>query len=60
MIENFNITKAKYSNNFFGEADSIFATINGVEMHVPMREGNRHYKAIQAWVAEGNTIEEAD
>jgi hypothetical protein len=60
MIENFNITKAKYSNNFFGEADSIFATINGVEMHVPMREGNRHYKAILAWVAEGNTIEEAD
>lgn len=60
MEENFNITKAKYSNNFFGERDNIIATINGVEMHVPIREGNRHYKAILAWVEEGNEIEAAD
>jgi len=60
MIDKFDITKAKYSNNFFGEADSIFATIDGVEMHVPINEKNGHYKAILAWVEEGNTIEEAD
>ena len=61
MIENFNITKAKYSNNFFGEADSIFATIDGVEMHVPIREGNRHYDDIMKRVEEGTlTIEAAD
>jgi hypothetical protein len=29
-------------------------------MHVPIDENNRHYKAILAWVADGNTIEEAD
>ena len=27
---------------------------------VPLDPANRHYKAIQEWVAEGNTIEEAD
>ena len=29
-------------------------------MFVPLDPANRHYKAIQEWVAEGNTIEEAD
>ena len=27
---------------------------------VPLNEANRHYQEIQEWVAEGNTIEEAD
>ena len=27
---------------------------------VPLDEANRHYQAIQEWVAEGNTIEEAE
>ena len=29
-------------------------------MFVPLDEKNRHYQAIQEWVAEGNTIEDAD
>jgi len=29
-------------------------------LHVPLDPANRHYQAIQEWVAEGNTIEEAD
>ena len=29
-------------------------------MFVPLDPDNRHYKAIQEWVAEGNTIQEAD
>ena len=29
-------------------------------MSVPLTAGNRHYDAIQEWVAEGNTIEAAD
>ena len=29
-------------------------------MFVPLDPANRHYQAIQEWVAEGNTIEEAD
>ena len=27
-------------------------------LYVPNDEDNRHYQAIQEWVAEGNTIEE--
>jgi antitoxin (DNA-binding transcriptional repressor) of toxin-antitoxin stability system len=29
-------------------------------MTVPVDEANRHYAAILEWVAEGNTIQEAD
>jgi hypothetical protein len=39
---------------------SILATIDGVEYYVPINTANIHYQAIQEWVAEGNTIEEAD
>ena len=60
MDHNLNITKAKYYNNLLGNRDHIIATIEGEEMHVPIDEGNRHYKAILAWVEEGNEIEAAD
>ena len=35
---------------------------NGGKLHlsVPLDENNRHYQEIQEWVAEGNTIQEAD
>ncbi len=55
------VTNAQYiidlisSNNI-----AIKATIDGTEMSVPIDTANRHYQAIQEWVAEGNTIEEAD
>ena len=58
-----NITKAKYRNNLIVEGAkflNIVATIDGVEMAVPLDPDNRHYQAIQEWVAEGNTIAEAD
>jgi len=29
-------------------------------LSVPLDPDNRHYQAIQEWVAEGNTIEDAD
>ena len=56
-----NITKAKYFKDV-EETDnsSISATIDGVLMSVPLDPANRHYQAILEWVAEGNTIEEAD
>jgi len=38
----------------------IKATIDGTEMFVPLDPDNRHYQAIQEWVAEGNTIQEAE
>ena len=56
-----NITAAQYVDPYGdGEHSGIQATIDGEELFVPIDEGNRHYKAILAWVAEGNTIEAAD
>ena len=56
-----NITKAKYCLNEDGNANQVIAvTIDGKELFVPIVSDNRHYQAIQAWVAEGNKIEEAD
>jgi len=51
-----NITSAKYG---FDNA-CIIAIIDGIEMVVPLDSNNRHYQAIQEWVAEGNKIEDAD
>ena len=33
---------------------------NDVQLFVPKDDNNRHYQEILAWVADGNTIEEAD
>ena len=55
------VTKAKYIKNTPGNTNAVVqATIDGKEWSVPMNEDNRHYQAILKWVAEGNTIEEAD
>ena len=53
------VTNAKYIE-VNGSNKAIKATINGVEWSVPLDPANRHYIAVQEWVAEGNTIEEAD
>ena len=56
-----NITKAQYVNSIAsGDTSHIHATIDDVEMDVPVDPANRHYAAILEWVADGNTIEEAD
>jgi len=63
MIEDkMNITSAKYvANELKGSGYSnIKSTIDEVEMFVPLDPNNRHYKAILAWVEEGNEIEAAD
>ena len=56
------ITKAQYCKDEDGKKLSVVkATIDGEEMFIPINaEDNRHWVAIQAWVAEGNTIAEAD
>ena len=53
------ITNAQYItvNNI---NNTIKATIDGTEMFVPLDPANRHYQAILEWVAEGNTIQDAD
>ena len=42
------------------DSEDIKATINGIEVFVPLTTDNKDYVAIQEWVAAGNTIEEAD
>tara|TARA_R100000329_G_C7499400_1_gene175825 strand:+ start:421 stop:603 length:183 start_codon:yes stop_codon:yes gene_type:complete len=56
-----NITKCKYNKNGPDNVNSsIQLTMDGQEYTVPIDVDNRHYQMIQEWVAEGNTIEEAD
>ena len=56
-----NIISAKYmSGSEAGQNASIKCTIDGTEMFVPLDPDNTAYQAIQEWVAEGNTIQEAD
>ena len=55
------ITNAKYIASVGSDNNSsIQATIDNQVMFVPLDPANRHYQAIQEWVAEGNTIEDAD
>ena len=55
-----NIDNAQYIKNIDDEITMISATIDSVVIFVPISTDNRHYQAIQEWVADGNTIEEAD
>ena len=56
-----NIISAQYYKDITETNNiGIKANIDGQEMSVPLDPANRHYQAIQEWVAEGNTIEEAD
>jgi len=57
-MENITITSAEYvldTNNTI-----IKAVIDGVEIFLSADPANRHYAAILEWVAEGNTIADAD
>ena len=54
------ITEAKYSADNYGKNICILAVIDEKQLAVPLDLANRHYIAIQEWVAEGNTIAEAD
>lgn len=58
---NISITSAKYILDRLGNNDSIQATIDGIEMSVPLDPANRHYAEIMRQVEAGTlTIEEAD
>lgn len=54
------VTAAQYAQDKDGNNINVIATIGGVEMYVSMDPANRHYAAILEWVAEGNTIQDAD
>jgi len=53
-----NIKSAQY-NEVLGDRN-IKAVIDDVTWFVPISEDNAHYQDILKWVAEGNTIAEAD
>lgn len=56
-----NITSAEYTYEENGTRNGIKATIDGVEMFVPIAPGNRHYKEIMRQVEAGDlVIAEAD
>ena len=56
-----NITSAKYITSPTSNNNCAIKIIIGTEsIQVPLDPANRHYQAIQEWVAEGNKIEEAD
>mgnify|MGYP006883075406 CR=1 FL=1 len=60
MNNEMNITSAQYLA-WNGSNQSITATIDGIEMSVPLDTANRHYAEIMRQVAAGTlTIEEAD
>lgn len=57
-----NIVSARYQTNIQGENMSVAVDtgVSGLFVSVPMDNNNRDYQAILEWVAEGNTIAEAD
>ena len=61
-MEQINITSAQYLvSEWTNENCSIQATIDGVEMSVPLDPANRHYAEILRQVEAGTlTIQEAD
>jgi len=56
------VTSAQYVVSIFDSAvnDHIEAVIDGETLQVPINPNNRHYQAILDWVADGNTIQDAD
>ena len=58
-----NITNAQYVLPIDGDTNnkSIKATVDGVELHMPVATGNRHYDEIMRQVEAGDlTIKDAD
>ena len=58
-----NITNAQYVLPIDGDSNnkSIKATVDGVELHIPVATGNRHYDEIMRQVEAGDlTIKDAD
>jgi len=53
-----NITSVKYTAS--DEGKGLIVVSDSQTLYVPLDPANRHYQAIQEWVAEGNKIEDAD
>ena len=55
-----NITFAQYKNDDDGNASLIKAEIDGLQMFIPTKQSNRHYKEIMNQVNEGKLTIEPD
>lgn len=51
------VTSAQYTDS---DNEIIEATIDGETWYVPVVNDNSRYKAILAWVDDGNTIQDAE
>ena len=62
MFENCTIKKSNNPDGVYSCIKIIYPKVNNTQkiILVPLDEENRHYKEIQQWGADGNTIEEAD
>lgn len=49
-----NITSVTYIRDEDGNIDMLDVVIDGKNHGVPPNENNRHYVAVQEWLAEGN------
>ena len=52
------VTSAQYVSD--SNDNTIEAVIDGQTVFVPVDNSNRHYAAILEWVADGNSIADAD
>jgi hypothetical protein len=59
-MDEMNVTSAKYVVDADGNNTSIQCTIDGAIWCILMRDSNPRYQAVLRWVAEGNTIADAD
>ena len=60
-MDEYDITSAQYVSFLNNNQDRISATIDGIEMTVPLDPDNRHYKEIMRQVEAGTlTIQDAD
>ena len=73
MENDFNISSAQYvkdqetqvinNENVYvsvGDNVAVDIVVDGKTLRVPLEPANRHYAAILEWVADGNTIHDAD
>ena len=60
-MNNINITFAQYTTDLEGNNVGVQATIDGLEMYVPLDPANRHYAEIMRQVEAGTlVIQEAE
>ena len=62
-IESENIKSVRWVKDLIDTNKNLYMILTSKDdkkFSVPLGEANRHYQAIQEWVAEGNTIEAAE